>query len=117
MNRETEEHRSAEMIAASQQTGDEYPRDISYGGTSGDDIDDIGATGAIDPDQPSPINTAAGFTVGGTGTGIEAGTDAALPGMGNPGDDSVIADVYNESRADLDFDPDADELGMGQDDV
>src|SRR5438045_3534723 len=88
---------SGEMIAASQQTGEELPAGVREGVVSrGDDLDSFSATGAIDPDQPGTVNTAAGISVGGTGVGIEPGVDAEL-GSG-VSEEQVAADMYGEER-------------------
>ena len=106
---------SGEEIAASQQTGEELPRGIRGPIGTGEDMDAPSRTGALDHDDPDPLNSAAGFSMGGTGAGIEPGVDAALGFRADP--EEVAAEVYGEPRADQDFDPDADELGMGQDEV
>jgi hypothetical protein len=102
---------SGEEIAASQQVGDELPGGIKSSGGIGPDMDSFSRTGAIDPDDPNPTNTAAGFSVGGTGTGIEPGVDAALGTEEDP--DDFVADVYGDSKADIDGEAMADELGLG----
>ncbi|MDQ2740912.1 MAG: hypothetical protein M3Z66_01205 [Chloroflexota bacterium] len=49
--------------------------------------------------------------MGGAGAGIEPGTDAS---RGNQYDDTQLAaDAYDQPRADNDFDPGADGLGIG----
>ncbi|HEX6510235.1 MAG TPA: hypothetical protein VF221_21600 [Chloroflexota bacterium] len=109
---------SVEAIAATQQVGDELPSGIRGSPGGGRDMDDPNQTGDIDPDSPDPTNSAAGFSVGGTGAGIERGTDATL-GSRDPGasDSEVAASIYDEPTADLDFDPDTDPLGMGTDET
>lgn len=108
---------SAEAIAASQQVGDEAPTGVREGGQPGSTLDDPRPDGGIDPDELRATNTAEGFGVGGTGAGIERGPDAtAEPDDLSPVDDASAADTYDESNADLDFDPDTDPLGMGTDD-
>jgi hypothetical protein len=114
---EVQRYDSGEAIAASQQVGDELPAGVTGGLDSGRDMDDPNQTGDIDPDSPDPTNTAAGFSVGGTGAGIERGVDATL-GARDPGlTDEIVSDVYDEPTADQDFDPDVDSLGMGTDET
>jgi hypothetical protein len=108
---------SAEAIAASQQVGDEAPSGVRESGQQGSTVDDPRPDGGIDPDETRYVNTAEGFSVGGTGAGIE--TDATTdvePDDASPVDDDEAADVYDEPSASLDFDPDDDPLGMGTDD-
>jgi len=113
MENEAQRDLSGEVIAASQQTGDELPASLRSDPLTGRDQDDPASSGATDPDDPSPVNTARGFSVGGAGAGIEPGTNA---GFGDHDDDTQLAaDTYGQPRADNDFDPDADEIGMGAD--
>jgi len=113
MEHEAQRELSGEAIAASQQTGDELPASLRNGTLTDGDQDDPAPSGAIDPDDPSPVNTARGFSVGGAGVGIEPGTDASF---GEQYDDTQLAaDANDQPRADNDFDPDADGLGMGTD--
>ncbi len=98
MEQEAQRELSGEVIAASQQTGDELPASLRSGTLTDGDQDD-----------PSPVNTARGFSVGGAGAGIELGTDASF---GEHDDDTQLAaDTYGQPRADNDFDPEADGLG------
>ncbi len=113
MEHEAQRELSGEAIAASQQTGDELPASLRSGTLATRDQDDPAPSGATDPDDPSPVNTARGFSVGGAGAGSELGTDASF---GEYDDDTQLAaDTYGQPRADNDFDPDADGLGIGTD--
>ena len=113
MEHDAQRELSGEVLAASQQTGDELPASLRNGTLATRDQNDPAPSGATDPDDPSPVNTARGFSVGGSGAGIEPGTDA---NFGADHDDTqVAADTYGQRRADNDFDPEADGLGMGTD--
>jgi len=115
MEHDAQRELSGEVLAASQQTGDELPASLRGGTLTDGDQDDPALSGATDPDDPSPLNTARGFSVGGAGAGIEPGTDASF---GDHYDDTQLAaDTYGQPRADNDFDPEADGLGMGTDSV
>jgi hypothetical protein len=107
---------STEAIAASQQVGEEAPSGVRHGGQPGSTLDDPRDEGGIDPDELRYENSAEGFSVGGTGAGIERSPDATVgPDDASPVDDAEAADTYDEPSADLDFDPDGDPLGMGTD--
>jgi hypothetical protein len=108
------DNRVGDDLGATQQVGDELPGSIRYGRNENDNMDDPSLAGGLDADSPSPINTAAGLSVGGTGVGIEPGIDASL-GAGDSDPDEFVADVYGDEDADVDglTDP----LGMGSDAV
>ena len=75
-----------------------------------------GTADASEPDEYRSDNSADGFSAGGTGSGIEHDLSVGRgPDDLRPIDDAGTADTYGEPSADLDFDPDADSLGMGTD--
>ncbi len=109
---------SGEAIAATQQVGDEMPSGLRQSGSPDSTVDDPRVEAGIDPDGSRTSNTAAGFGIGGTGAGIERGSDSTVaPDDSGAADEADTADTYGEADADLDFDADADPLGMGTDDV
>lgn len=105
-------NQSGEAIAATQQSDQAPPSNLEDVGAYGTQAE--AGPGSLGGDE-GPINTATGFSAGGTGSSIERGVDATL-GAGEP-NEVMTSEVYDEAKADLDFDPDSDDLGMGQDDV
>jgi hypothetical protein len=91
---------STEAIAAAQQLGD---------GTSSDGRD-------ADSDELGYDTSLAGHSTGGA-VGAE-GADDGTVGTDDSSrvDEEETADIYGDSSASLDFDPDSDPLGMGTDD-
>jgi hypothetical protein len=114
MSEERADNQVGDDLSMTQQVGDELPGSIQYGRNQNDNMDDPSLSGGLDADSPSPINTAAGLSVGGAGVGIEPGVDASL-GAGAPDEDEFVADVYGDENADVDGMTDP--LGMGTDAV
>jgi hypothetical protein len=91
---------STEAIAASQQLGDK----TASGGR------------VTDPDEEGDEISLEGFPAAGAEDGVEAsGAGAVGTDDSNRVDENETADIYGESSASLDFDPDTDPLGMGTD--
>jgi hypothetical protein len=105
---------SGDDLSMTQQVRDQLPGSIQYGRNENDNMDDPSPAGGLDADSPSPLNSAAGLSVGGTGAGIEPGVDASLE-SGFPDPDEFVADVYGDNDADVDGMTDP--LGMGTDAV